>query len=61
MDRMPAWAEALGLESGTGPYRRFMRLAAIAHMPKESQPEFVALLDELDHLRTRVERIESEG
>ena len=49
LDRVDAWAAALGLE-GTE-LHRFREYAAISHMPERVQGYFVAILQELDRLR----------
>lgn len=51
MDRIEAWATALGL---TGADReRFIDLAAIAHLPAEVQPRFVDMLNRMAHADER--------
>lgn len=58
--KWPSWAAALDLKPGTPAYRRFMRLAAIAHMPKTAQDDFVAWLDQQEHVEQQQERMAAE-
>lgn len=56
MDRVVKWADALSL---TGAERqRFIDLAAIAHLPTETQPRFARILDDYTKLRTAVSSME---
>lgn len=55
MDRLPAWADALELYGDER--QRFMDLAAIAHLPAEVQPRFVALLRQLKSQQTTIDAV----
>jgi transcriptional regulator with XRE-family HTH domain len=56
MEDAARWAKALGL---TGELRqRFIRLAAITHLPQEVQADFEGVVRDVDLLKKRLARLE---
>jgi transcriptional regulator with XRE-family HTH domain len=56
LERMPKWADVLKLEGASR--ERFLRLAAIEHLPEAVRPEFVAMVYRLEAIETRLKAAE---
>lgn len=54
LDRVEAWADALDLKGNDR--RRFLLLAAITHIPKPWQADFVRVLDRAEYLEGLIRR-----
>ncbi len=57
-EQLRHWADALGL--GGEMRKRFMRLGWIAHMPEDAQPEFEALVRDIESMKRRLSRLDGE-
>ena len=55
IEKIDKWINALELDKEEA--KKFLYLACVAHLPKEVQPEFEKLLDEIEELKDEVKKL----